>query len=398
MITTQSLSSMLEILLGMDRTFAVVLAISILSSAAKLVEFTSRNRERNRVRNRQYGLDEMDALSDAHFKRMFRMKRETFNLLEQMLQPFFDDVDEAQGVAGSGSCISTRTRLACTLRWLAGGIYLDICFAFGVGFSTFYHERGVLWPTMEALNELFHIGFPFDDDAELSRLSRGFQHYGKGRMPGCVMAIDGWVCRTRQPTAKEVDQPRSYFNRHECYGIVVMAGCDADCKFNMFSCLSAGSTNDVVAWDISAMKRELDAGSLPLEYFFIGDEAFVNSNQLMVPWSGHGLDPWRDSFNFHLSSMRQCIERAFVIGITILHHKLQSTLDVSSCRVSAKFCSGGAVFSEEEETPLSGVRARLRCSLLAIAAGVCDNTRGAEAAAGNLAVSLCAASGSALPI
>ena len=53
------------------------------------------------------------------------------------------------------------------------------------------------------------------------------------------------------------------------------------------------------------------AGLLPEEYYMIGDEAFVCSDQLLTPWSGHGLDLWRDSFNFHLSSMRQCIERAF---------------------------------------------------------------------------------------
>ena len=39
--------------------------------------------------------------------------------------------------------------------------------------------------------------------------------------------------------------------------------------------------------------------------------SFVCSDQLLTPWGGHGLDLWRDSFNFHLSSMRQCIERAF---------------------------------------------------------------------------------------
>jgi hypothetical protein len=50
---------------------------------------------------------------------------------------------------------------------------------------------------------------------------------------------------------------------------------------------------------------------LPAPYYFIGDEAFVCTTQFLVPWSGHGLDVWSDSFNYHLSSMRQCIERAF---------------------------------------------------------------------------------------
>jgi hypothetical protein len=29
------------------------------------------------------------------------------------------------------------------LRWLAGGSYLDLCFAWGIGFSKFHHNHGV---------------------------------------------------------------------------------------------------------------------------------------------------------------------------------------------------------------------------------------------------------------
>ena len=35
--------------------------------------------------------------------------------------------------------------------------------------------------------------------------------------------------------------------------------------------------------------------------------------QLWTPWSGHNLDEWKDAFNYHLSAMRQCIERAFAL-------------------------------------------------------------------------------------
>ena len=127
------------------------------------------------------------------------------------------------------------------------------------------------------------------------------------------MAVDGWVCQTRKPYVTEVDTPITYRNRKDMFGIVVMAGCSSDTRFMMFSCISSGSTNDVIAWNMSNVKNALDEGRLPPKYYFIGDEAFSNTNQFLVPWSGHGLDPWKDSFNFHLSSMRQCIERAFGI-------------------------------------------------------------------------------------
>ncbi len=64
----------------------------------------------------------------------------------------------------SGSNISLRTRLACTLRWLAGGSYIDICFEFGISPGSFYVNGGVLWGTIESIDRIISIGFPFDED------------------------------------------------------------------------------------------------------------------------------------------------------------------------------------------------------------------------------------------
>jgi hypothetical protein len=55
----------------------------------------------------------------------------------------------------SGSSIPAISRLGVMLRWLAGGSYLDLCFAWGISTSTFYHENGVLWPAVEALDRDF---------------------------------------------------------------------------------------------------------------------------------------------------------------------------------------------------------------------------------------------------
>jgi hypothetical protein len=63
------------------------------------------------------------------------------------------------------------------------------------------------------------------------------------------------------------------------------------------------------------MKVEMDAGRLPCDFYIIGDEAFSCTDQLLVPYGGRGLGVWKDSFNYHLSSMRQCIERAFALYV-----------------------------------------------------------------------------------
>ena len=101
--------------------------------------------------------------------------------------------------------ISAETRLAASLRWLAGGSYLDICFAFGISDGTFYKaERGPLWPTLEAIDRELEISFPLNDEAELERISRGFSRFSHNRISGCVLAVDGLVVRSRCPSRREV--------------------------------------------------------------------------------------------------------------------------------------------------------------------------------------------------
>eukprot|EP01138_Halocafeteria_seosinensis_P009305 gb/GECG01009509.1/.p1 GENE.gb/GECG01009509.1/~~gb/GECG01009509.1/.p1 ORF type:complete len:440 (+),score=36.00 gb/GECG01009509.1/:1-1320(+) len=280
-----------------------------LEDAAAAISRT-RYRSSNVQRNRVYGEETMGQLSDHHFRRMFRLSRTAFNALLEKIQ---DDlqVHGKNAENGSGSPISPCTRLAVALRWLAGGSYIDICFEFGIGLGSFYQDGGVLWGTLEVLDQALELGFPFDDDAELDRLADGFASFSRGNLTGCTMAIDGWVCRTRKPRSNEVMEPMAYRNRHDCWGLVVLAGCDADLRFLMFSNISTGSTNDVLAWDFCEMKHLLDSGELRQQSYRIGDEAFINSQQLLVPWSGRGLEVWKDSFNYHLSAMRQCIERAF---------------------------------------------------------------------------------------
>ena len=110
----------------------------------------------------------------------------------------------------------------------------------------------------------------------------------------------------------------SLINRKGFYGIVVLAACRANLEFVFFSAKHTGSTNDVVAIDGCEGGRILLGKSpieLPVGYYGIGDEAFICSDTLLTPWSGRGLEQNKDSFNFLLSAMRQCIERAFGVFV-----------------------------------------------------------------------------------
>lgn len=119
------------------------------------------------LRNRGFAIDEMDNLSPVNFQRMFRLDRSSFYELRDMLVRSLT-FDSVKATASSGSSISTTTRLAVTLRWLAGASYLDLCFAWGISKAVFYSERGVLWPTIEALDSLIHLGIDLENEESLS--------------------------------------------------------------------------------------------------------------------------------------------------------------------------------------------------------------------------------------
>jgi len=97
---------------------ALVMAMAIM---LELMKSSQRKREANRRRNRQFALESMLDLSDDHFKRMFRMSKATFDALVDKMADLWDEVDVGQAARSSGSHICLRTRLALTLRWMAGG-------------------------------------------------------------------------------------------------------------------------------------------------------------------------------------------------------------------------------------------------------------------------------------
>jgi len=58
-------------------------------------------------------------------------------------------------------------------------------------------------------------------------------------------------------------------------------------KFVCASCKHSGSTNDIIAWGDSNLYQMLEIdGLLPDDFFFIGDEAFTNTQQFLSPWPG----------------------------------------------------------------------------------------------------------------
>ena len=314
-------------ILGLISLFGVVNAVHSMNPNDLITCYRKRkhvkeeieaSRKRNRHRNRQHGLQEMELMDEEDFIQHYKLSRFLFDHLLGQITPMLLQSKRGQqnAINSSGSVVDIKTKLAVALRYLAGGNYLDICMAYGISKNTFFSNRCGVWKTIEAIYQVTkdEIEFPYNDINKLKNLESGFANYSFQRIRGCVMAVDGWVCRTRPPYKKEVENVRCFYNRKGFYGLVVLAGCDSKGKFLMFSSKSTGSTNDCVAWEFTSLYQHvIKKNLLPPEYFIIGDEGFVNTRNFLTPYSGRCLDIYEDSFNYHLSRMRQNIERAFGI-------------------------------------------------------------------------------------
>jgi len=185
-------------------------------------------RERNLRRARNYALRLLESLDDKTFKKMFRVDWATFEDILDQVAPHIKVPNEVKACNSSGGSISLKTKLAVSLRWLAGGSYLDLCFAWGIALSTFYHPNGVLWPTLEAIDKAYPMGLPIDDSSKLEELSKGFFEYSGGILDGCVMAVNGLGVLTRQPFKSKIKKPKDYRFRKGGFAMIVLAGCDVN--------------------------------------------------------------------------------------------------------------------------------------------------------------------------
>jgi phosphoribosylformylglycinamidine (FGAM) synthase-like amidotransferase family enzyme len=99
-------------------------------------------------------------LSNRRFKRMFRLSRNAFWSLRELIRT-------TRNAYGCGAVrVPVESRLSMTLRYLAGGSYLDVAIAHHVSISTFYY---VVDETLNDLDQSLNIKFPIDNLKLLKR-------------------------------------------------------------------------------------------------------------------------------------------------------------------------------------------------------------------------------------
>ena len=306
--------------------------------------FTVEGRAPNKHRRARdvFMRNRMRDLSDTEFVRRYKVRKSTFNMMVARLRPELEPDDKFARLS-SGSPVTTELQLSMTLRALAGtlggardtmslpfsqsppsitpaprrspltraralmntgGCYLDIIDMHHVASATFYasFER-----TVKAINTVFAdtIRFPWGDTPALERMSREFYAANRGSLDGCVLAVDGIAIKLQKPTSLDTMNPNQYYCRKGFHALNVQAGCDARLRFRIASIEHVGSTHDSLAWSCTAAAKYMeDDSKLPAPYYFVGDEAYVGSDKMLVPWPGRNLPRAplnKDGYNYYQS-------------------------------------------------------------------------------------------------
>jgi hypothetical protein len=155
---------------------------------------------------------------------------------------------------------------------------------------------------------------------------------------GCVGAIDGILITIVQPNRKNMDTNKvinvcDFFSGHyKRLGPNVQAAIsDERLRFLYASVAMPGSQPDSSAYVVTSWKRK----SLPPGFHLVGDNAYVLSEHMLIPYSGSQRDdPAKSAYNYFLSQLRIHVEQTFA-RFTGKFHILKKTLDMNLDNVLA---------------------------------------------------------------
>lgn len=274
-------------------------------------------------------------LSDEDFRKHYRMRREDFKYILEKIRKKLDRgfSYQARNCKMPHAAMTPDQMLGTLLKHLGGSLQHDNDYHYKFHRSTIQKQ---LYRTMEIICDEFPIPcFPFKDRNALQIMSKDWQRRSAGGLfTSCVGAFDGYLLRISKACVHgdKVTNPQKYYCRKGFYAVNCQVCCDAHRRVTWMSLSHPGACPDVTAFKQSVMFRAMEHGLLPHEFYFIGDNAYPPSNQMLTPFNSYGLkkDPRkRDSYNFYLSQLRINIECVFGILVNrfpILQRSLKCRL------------------------------------------------------------------------
>ena len=243
-----------------------------------------------------------------NFHRHLRMSKKSFDKLLSYINEGL--IYENERSIGRGGPILPELRLYCTLRYLAGGSYLDIHYFCGISETSFYSS---VWRVLDLINKCPQLNIKFPQTSQECRdAAEGFRSVSSGdAIINCVSVLDGLLVRVVTPSKKEAKNVRSFFSGHyQTYGMNIQAACDHLCRFTFLGVAGPGVMSDREAVEQVPLHRLIE--QLPNDYCVIADCAYRPSEHLVPIFGGaSALDPANNNWNYYASQCRIRIEMSF---------------------------------------------------------------------------------------
>ena len=247
-------------------------------------------------------------------KRAYRMDKVAFDKLNKILETFTGP-KKRTSCDLSNDGIPAATKLSVALRFFAGGDPLDIMITHGISHPSVYK---CVWSVVDAVNssKCLDIKFPSTHEEQLA-IADGFRKKSAANLDSCVGAIDGmllWTTKIRldECDAMHVGQGKFHCGRKGKYGLCFQGTCDHNRRFIDVYIGHPGSTADLLAYSVSPLKTLLEKEDfLAPGLALFGDNAYMNSSNMVTPFKNCAVGSDEDNFNFYQSQLRINIECAF---------------------------------------------------------------------------------------
>ncbi|XP_055716867.1 uncharacterized protein LOC129810425 [Phlebotomus papatasi] len=251
-----------------------------------------------------------DEAPEAEFKDAFRMSRESFWKLVELLR---EDLQHQPNLISTRIPVPPEKQVALTLYKLAScAEYRVIGDAFGIHKSTLcQHFHRVIKCINEKLVPRL-IRMPKQDECRES--AREFQNISS--LPQIIGVLD----RSHIPISSPEEDRKDFLNSRDYASIILQATVDHDKKFIDISVKHPGSCNDAFVFKNSCLylrKEELIPRSnfhwngVNIPYLIIGDPAYPLLPWLMKDFNEPNLPEEKDQFNKRLNRARVSVEAAF---------------------------------------------------------------------------------------
>jgi len=266
-------------------------------------------------RKRRSVRDIYKELGKVYFRRAYRMKYRTFTSLANELRPYIIQASGQKGGAPyiPNGPISPDVRLACAIRWFAGGSVYDIITTYGIGHTD---TTNSWWYVVDAINRhpKFKIVYP-DNHDEQRAIAQGFYDVSSAGFRCCAGAVDGILIWTHKPSPRDCERSgcspgKFHCTRKKKYGLNCQAVCDVRGRILDISIQYPGSTSDCLAFEGMSLFQKLEDGILAPGLCLFGDNAYLNTPYMATPYAAVSGGT-KDSYNFYHSQLRIRIECTF---------------------------------------------------------------------------------------